>query len=134
MDETYIYSLFAPTGQLTGVKLIRNKESQMPEGYGFVEFMTHEAAEYILRTYNGQPIPNTNQIFRLNWSGSGVNRATDQGQPAHSPSTCHLKSILWFVPAAVVAGLSLGLSHCTSAPKMDAFQLQSPVVVSTPPC
>lgn len=70
----------AGTGQLVSVKIIRNKNTAVSEGYGFVEFATHEAAEQVLRTFNGCPIPNTDQIFRLNWAAFGVGKVTTDGK------------------------------------------------------
>lgn len=67
---------YAGTGQLVNVKIIRNKNTAVSEGYGFVEFASHEAAEQVLRTFNGCPIPNTDQIFRLNWAAFGVGKVT----------------------------------------------------------
>lgn len=79
MDENFIFSLFLPTGALQTVKIIRNKASNASEGYGFVEFTTHAAAEDVLQTLNGTPIPNTDQIFRLNWAAFGVGKQTHEG-------------------------------------------------------
>lgn len=79
MDENFMYSLFVPTGALQTVKIIRNKASNASEGYGFVEFATHAAAEDVLQTLNGTPIPNTDQIFRLNWAAFGVGKQTQEG-------------------------------------------------------
>ena len=79
MDENFLYSLFVPTGALQTVKIIRNKASNASEGYGFVEFSTHAAAEDVLQTLNGTPIPNTDQIFRLNWAAFGVGKQTPEG-------------------------------------------------------
>ena len=62
-------------------KIIRNKNTAVSEGYGFVEFATHEAAEQVLRTFNGCPIPNTDQIFRLNWAAFGVGKVTTDCEP-----------------------------------------------------
>ena len=77
----------AGTGQLVNVKIIRNKNTAVSEGYGFVEFATHEAAEQVLRTFNGCPIPNTDQIFRLNWAAFGVGKVTtDCGSPSVTPT------------------------------------------------
>ena len=66
------------------VKIIRNKNTAVSEGYGFVEFATHEAAEQVLRTFNGCPIPNTDQIFRLNWAAFGVGKVATEGATLHS--------------------------------------------------
>jgi len=41
--------LFASTQAVVSVKIIRNKVTNLSEGYGFVEFRTHEAAEQVRR-------------------------------------------------------------------------------------
>ncbi|KAK9813166.1 hypothetical protein WJX72_010040 [[Myrmecia] bisecta] len=82
MDESFIYNLFVGTGQLAQVKIIRNKTTGISEGYGFVEFTNHEAADGVLRTYNGCPIPSTDQVFRLNWAAFGVGKSLAEGQAA----------------------------------------------------
>ncbi|KAM0843403.1 hypothetical protein ACQ4PT_057728 [Festuca glaucescens] len=79
-DENYLYSCFAHTGEVQSVKLIRNKLSNLPEGYGFIEFISHEAAERVLQTYNGAQMPGTEHTFRLNWasfSSGGAKVVTD---------------------------------------------------------
>lgn len=78
MDENYLYSLFVGSGELVSVKLIRNKVTNVSEGYGFIEFRSHEAAENVLKAYNGVPIPNTDQVFRLNWAAFGVGRGASE--------------------------------------------------------
>ncbi|XP_059664805.1 polyadenylate-binding protein RBP45-like [Cornus florida] len=79
MDENYLYTCFAQTGEIASVKVIRNKQSGQPEGYGFLEFTTRAAAERVLLTYNGTPMPSAEQNFRLNWAtlGAGEKRADD---------------------------------------------------------
>lgn len=39
-------------------------------GYCFVEFTTPEAATRALGL-NGQPVPNSNRVFKLNWASGG---------------------------------------------------------------
>ena len=46
-DENYVFNLFASTGAVVSCKIIRNKVTNLSEGYGFVEFRTHEAAEQV---------------------------------------------------------------------------------------
>ncbi|BBH01973.1 RNA-binding family protein with RRM/RBD/RNP motifs [Prunus dulcis] len=60
-------------------KVIRNKQTALPEGYGFIEFRSRSAAEQILQQYNGTLMPNTEQNFRLNWAtlGAGERRQDD---------------------------------------------------------
>lgn len=47
MDENFLYSLFAGTGTVTSVKIIRSKATNVSEGYGFIEFSSHEAASQV---------------------------------------------------------------------------------------
>ncbi|XP_057765944.1 polyadenylate-binding protein RBP47-like [Salvia miltiorrhiza] len=68
MDEDYLRSCFSQTGEVSSIKVIRNKQTGFSEGYGFVEFFTHAAAEKALQTYSVLAMPNTDQPFRLNWA------------------------------------------------------------------
>ena len=54
--------------QVVSIKVIRNKQTGQSEGYGFVEFYTHEAAKNVLQSFVGHMMPNTDQPFRLNWA------------------------------------------------------------------
>ncbi|XP_038694263.1 polyadenylate-binding protein RBP47B-like isoform X2 [Tripterygium wilfordii] len=73
MDETYLHNCFAHTGEISSVKVIRNKQAGQPEGYGFVEFYSRATAEKILQSYNGSVMmPNTEHPFRLNWASFSV--------------------------------------------------------------
>lgn len=65
--------------QLVSVKVIRNKITGQPEGYGFIEFISHAAAERTLQTYNGTPMPGTEINFRLNWASFGSGQKVDPG-------------------------------------------------------
>ena len=50
------------------------------EGYGFIEFNSHLAAERVLQTFNGTLMPQTEQAFRLNWAAFGMSdRRSDGG-------------------------------------------------------
>nr|CAD1819233.1 unnamed protein product [Ananas comosus var. bracteatus] len=80
MDESYLYGCFAHTGEVVSVKIIRNRQTGQSEGYGFIEFVTRPAAERALQTYNGQMMPNIEQVYRLNWASSGAGeRRGDDG-------------------------------------------------------
>lgn len=65
--------------QVASAKVIRNKQTGYPEGYGFIEFVSRAAAERMLQSYNGTPMPNSEQNFRLNWAtlGAGERRQDD---------------------------------------------------------
>lgn len=80
LEEPFLFNLFVGTTQLVSVKLIRNRATGGSEGYAFLEFRTHEAADSILKTYNGHAIPGTDVIFRLNWAAYGVGKAQPSGE------------------------------------------------------
>ncbi|KAI4304825.1 hypothetical protein MLD38_040290 [Melastoma candidum] len=84
VDESYLYSCFSQTGELVSVKIIRNKITGQPEGYGFVEFVSHSAAERVLQTYNGTQMPGTEFTFRLNWASFGMGERRGEAGPEHS--------------------------------------------------
>lgn len=84
VDENYLLSCFAHTGEVLSIKIIRNKITGQPEGYGFVEFVSHAAAERILQTYNGTQMPGTEQTFRLNWASFGIGERRPDAGPDHS--------------------------------------------------
>ncbi|XP_015571309.1 polyadenylate-binding protein RBP47B' [Ricinus communis] len=84
VDENYLSSCFAHTGEVLSIKIIRNKITGQPEGYGFVEFVSHVAAERILQTYNGTQMPGTEQTFRLNWASFGIGERRPDAGPEHS--------------------------------------------------
>ncbi|KAJ7958128.1 Polyadenylate-binding protein [Quillaja saponaria] len=68
MEESYLHNCFASTGEIASIKVIRNKQTGLSEGYGFVEFYSHAAAEKVLQNYAGILMPNVEQPFRLNWA------------------------------------------------------------------
>lgn len=79
MDETYLHNCFSHTGEVSSVKVIRNKQTGQPEGYGFVEFYSHSTAEKVLQNYNNSVMPNTDQPFRLNWASFAGDRRLEAG-------------------------------------------------------
>lgn len=75
MEESAIAKLYAHVAQVVSVKVIKDKMTGLPAGYGFVEFDSHETAKRVLETLNGTPVPGLNKMFRLNWavqSGSSI--------------------------------------------------------------
>lgn len=77
MEESYIHGCFAQTGEVVTVKLIRNKQTGQLEGYGFIEFASRAAADRVIQAYNGTLMPNSEQVFRLNWASAGGKRGDD---------------------------------------------------------
>lgn len=81
MDESYVYNMLSVVPDLMSVKIIRNKVTGASEGYGFIEFRSHEAADTTLKTYGGQMIPGTEIALRVNWAVGG-GRRFEEGEHA----------------------------------------------------
>ena len=62
--------VLAGTGQLVSAKVARSAAGTS-EGYAYIEFASAETADGVLRGYNGHPIPNTEQVFKLTWASAG---------------------------------------------------------------
>ncbi|KAL0909611.1 hypothetical protein M5K25_020495 [Dendrobium thyrsiflorum] len=84
MDENYLHSCFGHTGEVVAIKVIRNKQTGQSEGYGFVEFFTHAAAEKVLQTFNGHLMPNADHPFRLNWASFSMGDRRSDTTSDHS--------------------------------------------------
>ncbi len=61
MDETQIANLYSHIANVVNVKIIKNKMTGLPAGYGFVEFESHEVAKKIKEQLNGTPIKGMNK-------------------------------------------------------------------------
>jgi RNA recognition motif-containing protein len=80
MDETFIKNVFQTvSGENVQVKVIRDRNSGNA-GYCFVEFATADAAQKAL-ALNGNPVPNSSRVFKLNWASGGglVDRRDERG-------------------------------------------------------
>ncbi|KAI3510011.1 hypothetical protein L1887_25537 [Cichorium endivia] len=84
MDEPYVTNCFYNTGEVLTVKIIRNKQTGQPEGYGFIEFRSRAGAENALQTYNGAPMPGCEQTFRLNWATLGAGERRNDDTPDYT--------------------------------------------------
>lgn len=70
MDDNYLRQLWWSMGQEVTCRISIDKYGGT---YAFIDFTTHEAASKSLITFNGTQIPNTNKIFKLNWSNRDGN-------------------------------------------------------------
>ena len=61
MEETAISALFSHIAKVVHAKIIKNKMTGLPAGYGFVEFESHEVAKKVLESLNGTQIPGYNK-------------------------------------------------------------------------
>lgn len=77
MDEAFLVNAFASTNALLSVKLIKNRITGMSEGYGFLEFNSHESAATVLNIYSGQVLPGTSTMCKLNWAACGAGKVNE---------------------------------------------------------
>lgn len=80
LDELAIKKIWSVYGENVSVKLIRDKFSGSHSGYCFVEFANVAAATKALGL-NGQAIPNSQRVFKLNWASGGglLDKRDDRG-------------------------------------------------------
>jgi len=68
MDEKFMLNVFSKYASVRNIKIIRDKITGTHQGYGFVDFDSSEIAAHVLDSCNGNLIPNSNKIFKLNWA------------------------------------------------------------------
>ncbi|KAG2322254.1 hypothetical protein Bca4012_056956 [Brassica carinata] len=70
MDAEFLYGCFAGTGEVVYVRLPNHKVTGKSIGYGFIEFISPDAAERALQTYNKTLIPGLvpPRRFKLSWA------------------------------------------------------------------
>lgn len=66
--------------QLLSLIIRRSKQTGQSEGFGFLNFADNTTTAQVLKSYNGQKMPNAVQDFKLNW-------ATQQPAPEKLPDT-----------------------------------------------
>jgi RNA recognition motif-containing protein len=75
MDDNYIKKAINNYNiELKSIKIMKDKNSGTSLGYGFLEFEDKEIANNALKTLNGQPLPNSNKVFKLNWASYNNNK------------------------------------------------------------
>eukprot|EP01119_Soliformovum_irregulare_P001999 TRINITY_DN1204_c0_g1_i1.p1 TRINITY_DN1204_c0_g1~~TRINITY_DN1204_c0_g1_i1.p1 ORF type:complete len:645 (+),score=199.01 TRINITY_DN1204_c0_g1_i1:2284-4218(+) len=73
-DEAYVQGLFGNNPEISHARVIKDKTTGKPSGYGFIYFNNPAAAQRALETYNGQPIPESGKTYKLNWAAHGMGK------------------------------------------------------------
>ena len=76
--------------EIKNVKLIRDKNTKNPMGYGFLEFENKDQAKEALEQLNGKPMPKSNKVFKLNWASYNTNKNNVQNPNEYSIYVCEL--------------------------------------------
>ena len=75
MDDNYIKNAINNYNiEIKSIKIMKDKNSGASLGYGFIEFEDKETASNALKQLNGQPLPNSNKVFKLNWASYNNNK------------------------------------------------------------
>ena len=56
MEEIELVKLFMPFGQVSTIKIIRDKKTRICKGYAFIEMHDQEAAEEAIANLSGRPM------------------------------------------------------------------------------
>lgn len=72
VSETILWELFVQAGPVVNVHMPKDRITQNHQGYGFVEFMSEEDADYAIKIMNmiklyGKPI-RVNKVGRVYWN------------------------------------------------------------------
>lgn len=76
VDEEWLSREFEEYGELSGVRIITDRESGRPKGYGYVEFTDAANAAAALKAMNGAPIDGRN--VRVDFSNPRPDRGSGQ--------------------------------------------------------
>mmetsp|Transcript_8504 Transcript_8504/g.24005 ORF Transcript_8504/g.24005 Transcript_8504/m.24005 type:complete len:418 (+) Transcript_8504:49-1302(+) len=81
MDENYVHQMITATGyQPALVRLIRDKSTGLPAGYGFIDFPTREMAQAVVDGWSGKPVPGVpGKVYRINWSSQSAGQGGGGG-------------------------------------------------------
>jgi len=71
IDEGYLRTIFMGEPGINNVKLIKDKNTGQPLGYGFLEFSSTHAAQACLEKFQSRQIQGAVPSWRLNWAQQG---------------------------------------------------------------
>eukprot|EP01113_Clastostelium_recurvatum_P021808 TRINITY_DN2589_c0_g1_i2.p1 TRINITY_DN2589_c0_g1~~TRINITY_DN2589_c0_g1_i2.p1 ORF type:complete len:390 (+),score=55.78 TRINITY_DN2589_c0_g1_i2:290-1459(+) len=77
ITEGLLSELFSTVGPVENCKLMRDKNTGLPSGYGFVEFYDHATADNAIKTFNGRNL--YGQEIRVNWAYQSAQREDTTG-------------------------------------------------------
>lgn len=95
MSEEEVIEIFQRQGQVLGFRLVYDKETSKPKGYGFLEYADPECASAAVRNLNEFPIQG--RTLRVDWSSNnsiGGDRPGDIVVPAQTAQHIDTSSAL----------------------------------------
>jgi RNA recognition motif-containing protein len=81
MEEIDLVKMVMPFGQVSTIKIVRDKKTRICKGYAFLEMQDREAAEEAIKNLNGHPIGDRTLSLSIR-----EEKEAAQGQPL-SPAT-----------------------------------------------
>jgi RNA recognition motif-containing protein len=79
MEEIDLVKMVMPFGQVSTIKIVRDKKTRICKGYAFLEMHDREAAEEVIKNLNGHPIGDRTLSLSIR-----EEKATGDGQPLRS--------------------------------------------------
>ncbi|KAI6223610.1 RRM domain-containing protein [Aphelenchoides fujianensis] len=69
-SEQELGNFFSAGGQVTNVRLVYDRATNRPKGFGFVEFADQQSAQNAVNTLGGTDF--NGRILRVNWANAGT--------------------------------------------------------------
>jgi len=65
MDELELAQLVSPHGEISTVKIVRDKATRKPKGYVFIELVSRQAAERVMEALDGTEMQGKTLTVRI---------------------------------------------------------------------
>lgn len=112
MDENFLRQAVTASGwgpDITRIKVVRDHYSGMHAGYGFLDAASPEAAQRVIATGSGMPIPGTNRCWRLNMGRNTAHHHLGTGSGGNTSSGSSGGTMSGSVVQGNVGGGALGV-------------------------
>lgn len=76
MDEVFVRNIFLNIAPVKSIKVMKKNGQSI--GYGFIEFESEEAANYVLNNFNGKPIMGSSKLLKLSKAQYNLNKKAEE--------------------------------------------------------
>uniref|UniRef100_A0A8R1HY05 RRM domain-containing protein n=1 Tax=Caenorhabditis japonica TaxID=281687 RepID=A0A8R1HY05_CAEJA len=84
VSEDTIRSIFSKAGNVLSIKMVHDRETGKPKGYGFIEFQDVGTAEMAIRNLNGYDL--AGRVLRVDSAAGGMNMEEFNNQQQNAPA------------------------------------------------
>ncbi|CAI2373126.1 unnamed protein product [Moneuplotes crassus] len=88
MTERYLGNIFAKISKVVNIKIAKDRISNAPAGYGYIEFLNHEHARSVYERFQDTPLPGISKKFKFTWTSmANTHELGDPIAPAYHKYT-----------------------------------------------